>query len=105
MRRDIEIYLMSALSDIANTRGYHQTGSPWPSQEELKALITRSDGLFIYASIAIRYVGAKCVNSRRHLTEIVQPGPSSVLQASKIDNLYVMIMDQAFDKLEDNVIP
>ena len=100
VQRDIEIYLRSALSEIANSRDYPQHGYAWPSEQELMALLERSDGLFIYATTAIRYIGAWGVNSQRRLTEIVRPGPTSVLQAGSIDSLYVMIMDQAFDKLE-----
>ena len=99
-QRDIETYLRLALSEIANTRS-HSRG-PWPPEQELKALLVRSDGLFIYAATAIRYIRARGVNFRRRLTEIVRPGPTSVLQAGTIDNLYLIIMDQAFDNLEDS---
>ena len=100
VQRDIETYLRSALSEIAEARSYLHHGSPWPPEEELSALLIRSDGLFIYAATAIRYIGARGVNSQRRLTEIVRPEPTSVLQASTIDNLYLMIMGQAFDNLE-----
>ena len=82
VQRDIEIYLRSALSHLANPRGYHQDGHPWPSKDELKTLLTQSDGLFIYATTSIRYIGARGVNSRRRLTEIVRPRLTSILQAS-----------------------
>ena len=100
VQRDIETYLRSALSEIAEARSYLHYGSPWPPEEELSALLIRSDGLFIYAATAIRYIGARGVNSQWRLTEIVRPEPTSVLQASTIDNLYLMIMAQAFDNLE-----
>ena len=99
---DIETYLRSALSEIAEARNYSHLDSPWPPEEELKALLVRSDGLFIYAATAIRYIGTRGVNSRRRLTEIVRPGLTSMLQASSIDNLYRTIIAQAFDKLEDD---
>ena len=101
VQRDIKTYLTSALSDIVESRSFSPHDPPWPPEEELKALVVRSDGLFIYAATSIRYIGARGVNFRRRLTEIARPGPTSVLQGSTIDNLYLMIMDQAFDKLED----
>ena len=100
VQRDIEVYLRSEFSDIAKSCGYSQHDSFWPPEEELTTLLTRSDGLFIYAATAIRYIGAPGVNSPLRLTTIVRPGRASVLQASTIDSLYSMIMDQAFDKLE-----
>ena len=101
VQRDIEIYLTSALSDIAEARSLSHNDPPWPPEQELKALLIRSDGLFIYAATAIRYIGARDVNCRRRLTEIVRPGPTSVLQTSTIDNLYLMLIVQAFDNLEE----
>ena len=102
VQRDIKTYLTSALSDIAEARSFSSNDPPWPPEEELKALLIRSDGLFIYAATAIRYIGARGVNCRRRLTKIVRPGPTSVLQASTIDNLYLMIIVQALSKLEDS---
>ena len=98
---DIETYLRSTLSDIAEARSFSEHEYPWPPEDELKALLIRSDGLFIYAAAAVRYIGARDVNFRQRLTEIVRPGPTSMLQANTIDYLYLMIIVQAFDKLED----
>ena len=98
MQCDIEVYLGSKFSEIAKSCGYSQHDSCWPPEEEVMTLLTRSDGLFIYAATAIRYIGAPGVNSVLCLTTIVRPGHASVWQASTIDSLYSMIMDQAFDK-------
>ena len=88
-QRDIERYLRSALSEIANARSYSQ-GS-WPPEQEL-ALLTRSDGLFIYTVTAICYIGARGVNFQRRLSEIVRLGPTPVIQGNTIDNLYLMVI-------------
>ena len=101
VQRDIQTYLRSALSEIANACGYSQHDSPWPPEQELMALLNQSDGLFIYAATAIRYIGAWGVDSRWRLSKIVRPGRISMLQTIPIDKLYLMIMGQAFDKLED----
>ena len=100
VQHDINTCLSLALSEILMAHGYVHHDPSWPPKHELKALLIRSDGLFIYAVTAIHYIGAQGVNSRQCLTEIVRPGPTSVLQASTIDNLYLMIMDQAFNRLE-----
>lgn len=100
---DILTFLSTSLSEIADRHGYSQHGSHWPPQNEVTSLVTQSDGLFIYAATALRYIGAPRVNSQRRLTEFAASGSKSVRQASTIDSLYCMIMDQAFDdNLEDN---
>ena len=122
VQHDIEVYLKSRLSEIGNrhpqwdsgwppeeelttlleiSRGYSKQNSRWPPEEELTTLITLSDGLFIYAATAVRYIGAPNIDSRFRLTRIVRPGRASVLQGNMIDSLYGMVMDQAFDGLED----
>ena len=83
--------------------------SRWPTAMFTTILLghpNKSSTLSLYgptdcSSTAIRYIGAQGVNSQRRQTDIVRPGPTSVLQASTIDNLYLTIMDQAFDMLED----
>ena len=101
IQHDIEVYLRYKFSEIAKSCGYSGQDSRWPPEEELTTLVTRSDGLFIYAATAVRSIGAPGANSRLLLTKTVQAGGASVLQASTIDSLYEMIMHQAFDKLED----
>ena len=100
VQHDIQTYLRSALSEIVNACGYSQHDSPWPPEQELMALLKQSDGLFIYAATAIRYIGVWGVDFRWRLREIVRPGRVSALRAGTIDRLYLMIMDRAFDKLE-----
>ena len=101
VQSDIKTYLRSALSEIAEARSFSEDDPLWPPEEEFNALLVRSDGLFIYAATAARYIGARGVNSRQRLTEIVQPGPPSMLQANTINNLYLIIIVQAFERLED----
>ena len=84
VQRDIDTYLRSALSEISMARGYVHHDPSWPPEHELKALLIRSDGLFIYAATAIRYIGAQGVNSRRRPNEIVWPGPTSVLSCTTL---------------------
>ena len=98
---DVKMYLRSALAEVAEVRSFSHNDPPWPPKHELKALLIWCDGLFIYAATAVCYIGARDVNFRQHLTEIVRPGPNSMLQANTIDNLYLMIIVQAFEKLED----
>ena len=99
VQSDIETYLRLALSEIARAGNLSQYDPPWPPQDELKALLAQSDGIFNYAATSARYIGARGVNFRQRLTETVRPGSTSMLQANTIDNLYLTIIGQAFDKL------
>ena len=61
VQRDIETYLKSALSDIAMARGYVHHNPSWPPEQELKALLIRSDGLFIYAATVVKSISVGMV--------------------------------------------
>ena len=101
VQHDIEVYLRSKFSNIAKSCEY---SSHWPPEEELTTLIARSDGLFIYAAAAIRYIGAAGANPQLRLTKAVQPGRPSMPPDSPIDpidELYGIIMDEAFVRLCD----
>ena len=102
VQHDIQTYLRSALSEIANACGYSQHVSRWPPEEELMALLKQSDGRFIYAATAVRHIGAWGANFRWCLSDVVRSGGISMLQASPIDRLYLMILDQAFYRLEES---
>ena len=98
VQADVETYLRSALAEIAEARSFSDNDPHWPPEDEL---FIWSNGLFIYAATVVRYISTQDVNFRQCLTEIVWPGPSSMLQANTIDNLYLTIIVQAFEMLED----
>lgn len=102
VRRDIEVFLRSSLSTIANTRRRFLHNSDWPPEQELTSLLDQSDRLFIYAATAVRYIGAPNVDFQQRLTDLTRPGPVSWLQTDSMDFLYNKIMNQAFTRLEDN---
>ena len=56
---DMEAYLGLALSEITKAGSYSQDRPPWPPEQELEALSIQSDGLFIDATIVIRYTGGQ----------------------------------------------
>ena len=89
---DIKRYLHTLLSAII---AKNWLSIAWPPSDEFKILLEWSDGLFIYAATALRYIGAPGVDFREHLTHITRLTPAR-MQTGIIDSLYNDIMWQAF---------
>ena len=100
MQEDIKTDLQTFLSAIAQKS---KQPLPWPTLDELEILLERSDRLFIYAAIAIWYIGAQDVDFRKRLAHITHLMPAR-MNMGVIDSLYNDIMRQAFFKLQPNEV-
>ena len=83
VQEDIKLYLKTSLSVIVQK---NLQPIPWPPPIELEILLQRSDGLFIYAATALRYLGVPDVDFRKRLTHITRLTPSR-LKPGVIDSL------------------
>ena len=92
VQEDIKLYLHTSLSAIV-TKNW--SSILWPPLDEFEILLKRSDGLFIYAATAVRYIGAPDVDFRERLTDITRLTPAR-METGVIDSLYNEIMQQAF---------
>ena len=92
VQEDIKLYLHTCLSVIVRN---YLLSIPWPPLDEFDILLKRSDGLFIYAATALRYIIAPDVDFRERLTHITCLTPAR-MQTGVIDSLYNDIMWQAF---------
>ncbi|KAJ3561492.1 hypothetical protein NP233_g10161 [Leucocoprinus birnbaumii] len=96
---DITSYLRDAFATICLQ---HPSLSPsWPSEDSLVQLVKDSDGLFAYASSAARYIerGSGLPSESRlgpeeRLQSLLEPSSGSRASFSKLDQLYLLIMDQ-----------
>ncbi|KDR74700.1 hypothetical protein GALMADRAFT_18160, partial [Galerina marginata CBS 339.88] len=53
---DIRLFLVDKFTEIKNSHPFRaQTPSTWPSEEALQALVRKSSGQFIYASIVVKF--------------------------------------------------
>jgi hypothetical protein len=93
---EIALYLRNGLQNILRYRNVDVEG--WPSDPELHALVDLTDGLFIYAATAIRFVGQtnSSFDPQELLNAILE---SSVHEAegpkppmSELDNFYALIL-------------
>ncbi|KAJ3563939.1 hypothetical protein NP233_g8620 [Leucocoprinus birnbaumii] len=94
---DIEAYLRGAFETIR--RKYPSISSSWPPDRSLMQLVERADGLFIYATSAIRYIeqntGGSRLGPEERLQVLLRPDEEGRrAKLSKLDRLYLLIMDQ-----------
>ena len=97
---DIERYLRDKFAEI-HTRIRdinHRAGCCWPSEYDLRTLVDRASGQFIYASTVIKFVGSMTdfLIPQEKLKMILNPGPMQASAFSELDRLYTQILS-AYD--------
>jgi len=97
---DIHWYLHDKFMEI-HTRNrdiMRQIRSPWPSEGNLRTLVARASGQFIYASTVIKFIGSvgDLLSPQEKLDIILHPGPMQASAFSEIDRLYTQILS-AYD--------
>src|SRR5260221_6301404 len=106
---DIRKYLRLEMSKIPEKLRV-KVPSPWPSDQELNELVKKAGKLFIWAAVAVRFVGDR--RARRGPTARLQTllderlGPNSNSPNSyvDVDILYKDILSQAVEGLENECI-
>src|ERR1700761_822484 len=84
-REDVFGYLSLELSKVQKKKGLP---SSWPSQSDLRTLVDKSEGIFIYASTLIKFVGANNCNSKDRLQKAMK-------SHNGLDSLFVQVLDSA----------
>ncbi|MCJ1347056.1 hypothetical protein MMC31_005277, partial [Peltigera leucophlebia] len=73
----------------------------WPSEDQIQALVEKSNPLFIFAATACRYIADHRGNPKKRLEIILQYQTAN--QVSPIDKIYSPILNQLFnDEYEGN---
>ena len=93
---DIERYLRDKFAEIyaCNRDIMRRVGSRWPSDYDLRTLVDRASGQFIYASTVTRFVGSMTdfLTPQEKLKVILNPGPMQASAFSELDRLYTQIL-------------
>ncbi|KAJ8088936.1 hypothetical protein PM082_014183 [Marasmius tenuissimus] len=93
---DIELYYRHAFKDIRDNPDYARIpfSEPWPSSDDLEALLERASGQFVYATTAVRYIGRRCSNPIKQLNNILNMSPDTRQQSPlhELDCLYHTIL-------------
>lgn len=102
IRKDIRTYLLDQLGRIPERRRDLDFPKSWPSGDELDGLVALSDGLFIYASTACRYINAPGSNPKSRLHGLLNnaPGAERSLMGG-MDAMYSFILNSALASLDD----
>jgi hypothetical protein len=94
VQADIERYLRDELAqleeDVANDVEF-------PTNYQIRTLVERANGLFIYARTALEYISSPDGQPERRIVALIQtkPGLSSSHQYGRLDQLYLHILREA----------
>ncbi|KAF9008460.1 hypothetical protein BDQ17DRAFT_1349989 [Cyathus striatus] len=95
--KDIEAYLRSEFSTIKSTHsiGPHclSKESEWPSDKDIKTLVERASGQFIYASTIVKYVMDDRKDPKKRLQNIIN-GPAAA-EEGEIETIQYVQLDSA----------
>ncbi|KAL0068068.1 hypothetical protein AAF712_004972 [Marasmius tenuissimus] len=93
---DIELYYRHAFKKIRDSPAYARIpfSEPWPSSDDLEALLWRTSGQFVYATTAVKYIGRRCSNPIKQLSSILNSTPGLRQQSPlyELDCLYHTIL-------------
>lgn len=97
VNKDIRTYLTFQLSELAKSRDGLGLSAPWPSIQDLDALVHKAGGFFIFASTACKFIAAEPGYPPSLLRLIVDlPGKSSYEGLFGLDRLYTTILNENY---------
>lgn len=94
---DIEIFLRDGFHQLRQTFHQHTTvmiDPAWPSDTDIKTLIRRSSGYFIYASTVLKFLNDTDVSPQGQLTLVLTGSPKPF---TELDDLYRQILRRVRD--------
>lgn len=98
---DIRAFLNSSFADIRRFHPYfesHPADQTWPNHTDINALVARSSGQFIYASVVIKYIKSEdYYNPTTRLEVILQLQNNNERPYAELDALYEYIFSQIQD--------
>ncbi|KAF5321146.1 hypothetical protein D9619_000158 [Psilocybe cf. subviscida] len=98
---DIRTFLNSSFADIRRSHFYfrkHLVGQVWPHPEDVKALVRKSSGQFIYASVVLKYIKSEeNYNPVARLETILKLKNNGDQPYAELDALYLHIFSQIRD--------
>ena len=87
---DIAMYFVKELEKVWPTQQRIEERGPsrWPSKSDLERLVEKSEGLFVYAATAVRYIGDSEGNPSKRLEEVLELDRG-------LDSLYAQVIEEA----------
>jgi len=102
VNNDIQLYLRQRLTMISKQRSDLELPDPWPNDDEIMALTTKSSGLFIFASTLVRFIESAHHEPNKRLQLLVSEINSTTHEGrAGIDSLYSEILLHAFSDVHE----
>jgi NACHT domain len=87
---DITKYLRDGFSGIRQSHPDARLPSSWPADHDIRSLVNRASGIFIYASTVLKFVGATGFHPKRRLESVIRYTGSHAFR--ELDRLYIQIL-------------
>jgi hypothetical protein len=101
---EIELYLRSGLENVLRRRGI-TTSVPWPSEQDMRHLVSATQGLYIYAATVLRFVGQrKTEHDPQELLRMVLKNSSKRTPLEALDDFYTLILQRIPDELHSSIL-
>ena len=99
---DIKSFLTTRLEEIS-TRRMHSISGQWPSDGDIATILKKSAGLFIIASVIVRFVDYPYATPQNRLKLIVDlPNSTTYEGKSGIDAVYHQILLASFETVDED---
>ena len=99
---DIESFVTFRLNEIATGRRESISGQ-WPSDRDIAVILKKTSGLFIIASVILRFIDSSFASPQKCLKLIVDPQDSTIYEGrSGIDVVYHQILSASFEHIDDD---
>ena len=100
--KDIRLYLTKSLTTITQHRSDVDLPNPWPSDNEVDVLTTKSSGLFIFAATIVRFIQSDHHEPNERLKLILSEASGTKHEGrTGIDALYIQILVHAFSGVHE----
>jgi hypothetical protein len=94
---DIKSFFKAQFADIAKRRSDCGFTGEWPSSSDIDLLCEKAAGLFIYASMVVKFVASRYHQPHMRLAQILSlPQDTTQEGESGLNRLYTQVLTQAF---------
>jgi NACHT domain len=99
---DIKAFVTFRLDEIAARRRKSISGQ-WPSDHDIAVILKKTSGLFIVASVILRFIDSPFASPQKRLKLIVDPQESTIYEGrSGIDVVYHQILSASFEDADED---
>jgi hypothetical protein len=99
---DIKSFIAYRLDEIATRRRQAISGQ-WPSDRDIAIILKKTSGLFIIASVILRFIDSPSTSPQKRLELIVEPQESTIYEGrSGIDVLYHQIVSAGVEHADED---